>query len=113
MVRKENRRGSLTAAIVVTSLSILAGFVSCRAEKPLRDAKKYVVTHDPKPAGHAEFKVWRTINIGVPGLRTADEFREALRNGFQTGDWANDILRQSAFVASTTEREINLVVVSV
>jgi len=59
------------------------------------------------------FPVWKTIKLGT-GLKTADDFREALKDGgFRIGDWANDILGKPAFKAAVEETEIDLVVVSV
>ncbi|HEY9583978.1 MAG TPA: hypothetical protein VJI33_00105 [Candidatus Paceibacterota bacterium] len=59
------------------------------------------------------FNLWRTIKLGT-GLVTADDFRRALKAaGHHIGDWANDILGQCAFTASTKETEVDLVVVSV
>ena len=59
------------------------------------------------------FNVWRAIKLGT-GLVTADDFRRALKKaGYRISDWANDILGQRAFTASTKETEVDLVVVSV
>ena len=59
------------------------------------------------------FNLWRTIKLGT-GLVTADDFRRALKAaGHGIGVWANDILGQRAFTASTKETEVDLVVVSV
>ncbi len=59
------------------------------------------------------FPTWKTITLGT-GLKTADEFREALNNnGFHIGDWGNDILGNPAFKASKTGMQIDLVNVSV
>jgi len=59
------------------------------------------------------FPVWKTIKLGT-GLKTADEFREALKsNGFRIGSWGNNILSKPAFKAATEETEVDLVNVSV
>jgi len=59
------------------------------------------------------FNLWRTIKLGT-GLMTADDFRRALKAaGHGIGDWANYILGQRAFTASTKETEVDLVMVSV
>ena len=59
------------------------------------------------------FRVWKTIKLGT-GLRTADEFRGALKSHrFQIGDRGNDILGRPTFTMATKETEVDLVVVSV
>lgn len=61
-----------------------------------------------------QWNVWKTIELGTPGLRTADDFRRALRDGgFKLGDWANDILGKPPFEAATEETGVDLVVKSV
>lgn len=58
------------------------------------------------------FNVWKTIKLG--NYKNADEFRKALKkNGFKTGDWANEILDKPAFTVAGAEEEIQLVNVSV
>ena len=58
------------------------------------------------------FKVWRTIKLGT-GLKTADDFRNALkREGMKVDDRADDLLGQKAFTASESEKVADLVVVS-
>jgi hypothetical protein len=60
-----------------------------------------------------EFPVWKTIKIGT-SLKTADDFRNSLRQaGFEVTDWANDMLGREAFTTSDTEKDVDLVVVSV
>ena len=60
-----------------------------------------------------QLKVWKTIKLGT-GFRTADDFRKALKgNGFNIGDWANDILGKPAFMVATEETEVDLVKVTV
>lgn len=60
-----------------------------------------------------QFKTWRTLKLGT-GLKTADDFRAALmRAGYQTGDWADDILGKPAFTVADEETEVELVVASV
>jgi len=47
-----------------------------------------------------DLKVWKTINLGT-GLKTADNFRTALRaGGSRIGDWGNDMLGKPAFQQS-------------
>ena len=56
---------------------------------------------------------WKTIKLGT-GLKTADDFRKAIKaKGMKIGNWANDILGKSAFVAAKGETEIDLVLVTV
>lgn len=58
------------------------------------------------------FPVWKTIRLGM-GLKTADDFRHALRaGGYRIGDWANCLFDRSAFNAAGQEMEVNLVRVS-
>ena len=65
-----------------------------------------------KAATLSGFKVWRTIKLGT-GLRTADDFRRALKkSNCGIDDRANDILGKSAFTASEIGVDANLVVVS-
>ena len=86
-----------------------------------------LVIRDPKEAGRQftaflrnggrviaeKFPAWKTIKLGT-GLRSADDFRKALKqSGCKIGDWGNDILGKPAFIASDTETEVDLVVVSV
>ena len=60
-----------------------------------------------------QLKVWKTIKLGTD-FRTADDFRKALKgNGFNIGDWANDILGKPAFMVATEETEVDLVKVTV
>jgi hypothetical protein len=60
------------------------------------------------------FKVWKRILLGTAGLKTADDFRHALKDdGNRIGDWGDDILGKPAFTASSEETEVNLVVASV
>lgn len=59
------------------------------------------------------FPTWKTIKLGT-GLQSADEFREALKNGgFCIGSWGDNILGKPAFKAATKETEIELINVSV
>lgn len=61
-----------------------------------------------------QFKVWRTIKLGTPGLKTAEDFRRAIKdNGMKIGDWANDILGQPGFTVADEETEIDLVCLTV
>lgn len=57
--------------------------------------------------------IWKTIQLGT-GLKTADDFRRALKDGgHRLGDRANDILGKPAFTAATEKTEVDLVNVSV
>jgi hypothetical protein len=59
-----------------------------------------------------QLKVWKTIKLGIG--KTADDFRKALKgNGFNIGDWANDILGKPAFMVATEETEVGLVKIAV
>ena len=59
-----------------------------------------------------DFPIWKTIKLGT-GLRSADDFREAIKGtDMFIGDWGNDILGKPEFIASDTETEVNLVLVS-
>lgn len=60
-----------------------------------------------------EFKVWKTIKLGVPGLKTADDFRAALEAaGHKIGNWGSDIMGKKEFTVDDRETEVDLVVVS-
>lgn len=62
----------------------------------------------------SEFKVSKTIKLGMNGLKTADDFRKAIKRcGMKIGQYADDILGKPAFTVVTEETEIDLVVVSV
>lgn len=74
-----------------------------------RFLRSEVIVTEPKPA---DFQTWRTLKLGT-GLKTADDFRKALNKIGCIGDWADDILGKSAFMASDTESEVELVVRSV
>jgi hypothetical protein len=59
------------------------------------------------------FPAWRKIKLGT-GLKTADAFREALKDAHcNIGDWGNDILDKPALTVSIKEKEVELVIVSV
>jgi hypothetical protein len=59
------------------------------------------------------FPTWKTIKLGC-GLQTADDFRKKVMEvGMKIGDWANDILGNPAFTATTSETEVELVIASV
>ena len=59
------------------------------------------------------FAIWKTLKLGT-GLRTADDFRSALkRGGNRISDWANDILGKPAFKAATEATEVDMVKVTV
>lgn len=60
-----------------------------------------------------ELEIRKTIKLGT-GLKTADDFRRALRDGgFRLSDWASDILGKPAFKVAGEETEIDLVKVTV
>ncbi len=62
----------------------------------------------------SQFTVWKTIKLGMKGLKTSGGFRLAFNdNGYVIGDWGNDILGSSAFTVSETEIEVDLVNISV
>jgi len=66
-------------------------------------------------AAERVFLTWKTVKLGT-GLKSADDFREALRQaGCQISDRGNDILGQPAFAASLAKEEtdLDLVLVSV
>src|SRR3989344_3774226 len=85
-------------------------------QKAFESGKFTLVTDAIKAvAGVSEqaFRIWKTITLGT-GLRTADEFRGALKsNGFHIDDWGKDILGKPAFTTAPKETEVDLVVVSV
>lgn len=59
-------------------------------------------------------EVWKTIRVGTPGFKTADDFRNALnRANCHISDRTNAMLDKLAFIASKIETEIDLVVASV
>ena len=60
------------------------------------------------------FQIWKTIKLGATGLKTAEDFRCALRDGnFRLSDWALDILAKPAFAVATEETTVDLVRVNV
>lgn len=61
-----------------------------------------------------KFQTFRTIKLGTPGLKTADDFRKTIKDGgMEIGDWANDILGKPQFTVAAEETEADLVIVSV
>lgn len=59
-----------------------------------------------------EFAVWKTIKVGT-GLKTADDFRRALKEGsYRFNDWVSDLLSRPEFVVATVAGEADLVVAS-
>lgn len=59
----------------------------------------------------AKFKVWKTITLGT-GLKTPDDFRQALKaGGFRISKWADDLL--SRFKPAIKKEKVDLVVVSI
>jgi hypothetical protein len=60
-----------------------------------------------------EWKVWKTIKLGM-GLKTAADFRKAFTDAeMKIGDWGNDVLGNPAFEVAEKETIVDLVVVSV
>ncbi len=61
----------------------------------------------------SQFKIWRTLKLGT-GLKTADDFRKALKkSGSKIGNWADDLLGRSGFQpASTKEIEVDLYILT-
>ena len=58
------------------------------------------------------FPLWRTIKLGT--FKTTDASKKALKKaGCYTSDWANDIMDQPTFALCETEKELDLVVLSV
>jgi hypothetical protein len=61
-----------------------------------------------------EFKIWKTIELGTRGLRTAADARKVLEDGgCKIDGWAKHILDQLAFTVAPQETEVDLVVVHV
>lgn len=59
------------------------------------------------------FKVWKTIKLGMDP-KTADDFRKAIKNkGMRIGDYANGILGKPQFTVAAEETKVDLVIVSV
>jgi len=70
--------------------------------------KRFLRKEDP----WAEFAIWRTIHLG--GFKTVQDLRQALLDAScRIGDWANNLLGQSAFKLVAEETDADLVVVSV
>lgn len=56
------------------------------------------------------FPVWKTIKIGTPHLRTAEDFRKAIKDRkMRISDEANNIFGKSALAVATEETELDLV----
>ncbi|MDP2812262.1 MAG: hypothetical protein Q8O32_01055 [bacterium] len=74
--------------------------------------------HIDNPKGLQEilrkaFAIFKTIKLGT-GLKSADDFRQALKkSGMKLGDWASDLLNQSAFKVSSKLIEVDLVTLTV
>lgn len=66
------------------------------------------VVTEPKPG---DFQTWRTLKLGT--LKTADDFRKALKKVGSIDDWVDDILGKPSFIASKTKSEVGLIVCSV
>lgn len=75
------------------------------------DGVKRLLSGELAISARCKFGVWKTIKLG--GLETADDFRRALSDGFQFGEWVNDILGKPVFAAATEEAEVDLVWVAV
>lgn len=59
------------------------------------------------------FAIFKTIKLGT-GLHSADDFRQALKkSGMKLGEWASDLLNQSAFRVSGKPIEVDLVTLTV
>ncbi len=83
-----------------------------RVRKGSLDPQKVMSTVQELIDG-GQFQIWKTIKLGT-GLNTANDFRDALKeSGYRIGDWGDDILGQFAFTVSYTEREVDLVNISV
>lgn len=69
------------------------------------EGKFAVIGHESK-----QWSVWRTMRIGTPDLRTANDFRAALKAaGCKISGRASDMLNQPGFTAAAEESEIELV----
>jgi len=65
------------------------------------------------PEATPKFEIWKTIKLGT-GLKTADDFRKAIKNGgMKISNWADDILGKSGFTVITGETEVDLIKVTV
>jgi hypothetical protein len=59
------------------------------------------------------FPIQMTVKLGT-GLKSADDFRRALKSsGMNLGEWASDLLDQSAFKISGKPIEVDLVTLTV
>ncbi len=66
-----------------------------------------------QPTAPKKFAVWKTITLGTD-LKTAADFRKALKaNGNLIGNYADDTIGKPAFTVSETEKEVDLVQVTV
>lgn len=55
---------------------------------------------------------WKTVQLGLH--QTVDAYRSALKqNGFEIGDWANDIMGKPAFTVATEPTTVELVLMTV
>ena len=60
-----------------------------------------------------KFRIWKTIKLGT-GFKTSSDFQKALKDrNYRITYWGNNILTNSNFTVSDTEREIDLVNVSI
>ena len=61
-----------------------------------------------------ELKVFKTIKLGTPSLKTAYDFRKAIKyGGMKISDWAYNILGKPQFTVATEEMEVDLAQVTV
>jgi len=66
------------------------------------------------PEAVPNFEVWKTIKLGMNGLKTAEDFRKDIKDcGMKISGWAKDILGKSEFTAVTEETAVDLVKVTV
>ena len=79
-------------------------------------AKNQVAYVPPSLVDHPVFSwpIWKTIKLGTSGLRTADDFRQAIKtNGCFIGPCANSIIEKPQFSPTPKEAELDLVMISV
>ncbi len=86
--------------------------------RKLLDCREVTVTFDTSDklatitADAPALKVWKTLKRR-PELKNAAGIRKALKEGgFKIGDWANDLLGQTAFTVTTEEGEVDFVCLS-
>jgi hypothetical protein len=60
------------------------------------------------------FRIWKTIKLGTPGLKTADDFRKVIESDkIHIDKRADDILGRPEFTVAAEQTEVDLVIVSV